>query len=58
MAGESRGQGLVRFDIRKYEYQVYSLRTMLGKAVDDVLCLCEYDNNHIFCWYYSRLGFC
>lgn len=44
----SRGQGLVRFDIRKYEYQVYSLRTMLGKAVDDVLCLCEYDNNHFF----------
>ena len=27
---------------------MYSLRTMLGKAVDDVLCLCEYDNNHFF----------
>lgn len=44
----SRGQGLVRFDIRKNEYQVYSLRAMLGKAVNDVLCLCEYDKSHVF----------
>lgn len=44
----SRGQGLVRFDIRKHEYQVYSLRSMLGKAVDDILCLCEYGEKHLF----------
>ncbi len=44
----SRGQGLVRFDIRRHEYQVYSLRSMLGKAVDDILCLCEYGEKHLF----------
>lgn len=44
----SRGQGLVRFDIRRHEYQVYSLRSMLSKAVDDILCLCEYGEKHLF----------
>ena len=44
----SRGQGLVRFDIKNHEYQVYSLREKLGKAVDDILCLCEYGKNHFF----------
>lgn len=44
----SRGQGLVRFEIRRHEYQVYSLRSMLGKAVDDILCLCEYGEKHLF----------
>lgn len=44
----SRGQGLVRFSMKTGEYQVYSLYKILGKAVDDVLCMYPYDENRFF----------
>lgn len=44
----SRGQGLVRFSLDTEEYQVYSLSERLGKAVDDILCLCRYSEDSFF----------
>ncbi len=35
----SREQGLVRFETATANYDVYSLRELLGRPVDDVLCL-------------------
>ncbi len=35
----SREQGLVRFDTSSRSYDVYSLRELFGRPVDDVLCL-------------------
>ena len=35
----SRGRGLVRFDLGTESYWVYSLRELLEKPIDDILCL-------------------
>lgn len=44
----SRGKGLVKYALRQEKFQVYSLCDMLGKAVDDILCLCAYDADRFF----------
>ena len=35
----SRQKGLIRFDRKTEEYQIYSLNEILHKSVDDILCL-------------------
>lgn len=38
MAGK-QAKGLIRFDRKTEEYQIYSLNEILHKSVDDILCL-------------------
>ena len=44
----SRERGLVRFEIGTENYWVYSLKEMLNRAVDDVLCVCKTKNGDMF----------
>lgn len=44
----SRGKGLVRFDTRTEEYQVISLKHLLGQPVDDILCLYLYQGGVLY----------
>ncbi len=34
-----QAKGLIRFDRKTEEYQIYSLNEILHKSVDDILCL-------------------
>lgn len=44
----SRGFGIVRVNMKTGAYRVLSLKQQLAKAVDDVLCLCNYADNRFF----------
>ncbi len=44
----TRGYGLVRISIANQKVQVISLKEKLKKAVDDVLCLCAYNDKSLF----------
>lgn len=44
----SRGYGLVRISIASQKVQVISLKERLKKAVDDILCLCAYNDKQLF----------
>lgn len=44
----SRGSGIVRFNKQTEEYQVISLKSLLHKAVDDVLCMYRFPNGQMY----------
>lgn len=44
----SRQRGLVRFNRKTDEYQIYSLNEMLHKSVDDILCLHWYKKDQLY----------
>ena len=44
----TRGYGLARISIANQKVQVISLKEKLKKAVDDVLCLCAYNDKSLF----------
>lgn len=44
----SRQRGLVRFNRKTEEYQIYSLNEMLHKSVDDILCLHWYKEDELY----------
>lgn len=44
----SRGYGLVRISMANQQVQVISLKERLKKAVDDILCLCAYNDQLLF----------
>lgn len=43
-----RGNGLVRYNIDDKSYKNYLFQDILGRSADDILCLCQYDNNKLY----------
>lgn len=43
-----RGNGLVKYNIYNKSYKSYLFQDILGRPTDDVLCLCQYDNNKLY----------
>ncbi len=44
----SRGNGIVRFNRQTEEYQVISLKSLVHKAVDDVLCMYRFPDGQMY----------
>ena len=44
----SRSRGLVRYNIARNEYQVFSLSSLLKRSVDDVLCMRAYKDSTLY----------
>lgn len=44
----SRGSGLVRFNRQTEEYQVISLKSLVNKAVDDILCMYRFPDGQMY----------
>lgn len=44
----SREKGIIRFDTKTEEYQVISLKSLLNKAVDDVLCMYRFSDEQLY----------
>lgn len=43
-----RGNGLVKYNINNKSYKSYLFQDTLGRPTDDILCLCQYDNNKLY----------
>ncbi len=43
-----RGNGLVKYNIYNKSYKSYLFKDIIGRSADDILCLCQYDNNKLY----------
>lgn len=43
-----RGKGIVKYNIKDDSYRNYSFQKLLNRHIDDILCLCQYDNNKMY----------
>lgn len=43
-----RGKGVIRYNMRDNTYRVISFQQRLKRPVDDVLCICQYDENKFY----------
>ena len=44
----SRGDGLIRLDLKTDEYSVISMRYLYNEAIDDILCLCPASDGSLY----------